>query len=235
MVTREIVLDTETTGLDPRQGHRIIEVACVEVVDQLPTGRSFHRFVDPGRAVDPDAERVHGISSQFLQGKPRFGDPTVVDELLDFVGESQLVAHNAAFDRDFLNNELRLVGRPPLDQERWVDTLALAQQRYPGMYNSLDALCKRFRVSLADRTRHGARVDAQLLAKVYVELRGGRERSLNLGSEPGRPVSEIVVKRDFGPRPRPIGSRLSEAERVAHEAFVSRELGASALWLRPAF
>src|SRR5579862_7585009 len=160
MVTREIVLDTETTGLDPWQGHRIIEVACVEVVDQLPTGRSFHSFVDPGREVDPDAERVHGISSQFLRGKPRFADPAVVDELLNFLGESRLVAHNAAFDRDFLNHELRLAGRLPLDQERWVDTLALAQQRYPGMYNSLDALCKRFRVSLADRKRHGARVDA---------------------------------------------------------------------------
>ena len=231
-MTREIVLDTETTGLDPRQGHRIIEIACVEVIDQLPTGQSFHCFVDPGRQVDPDAERVHGISSRFLQGKPRFADTAVVDELLGFLGESDLVAHNAAFDRDFLNHELRLAGRPQLEQRRWVDTLALAQQRYPGMYNSLDALCRRFRVSLADRQRHGARVDAQLLAKVYVELRGGRERSLNLGSEPGRAVTEITVKMDYGPRPRPIGSRLSDAERAAHEAFVSRELGSAAVWLR---
>ncbi|HLY78772.1 MAG TPA: exonuclease domain-containing protein, partial [Caulobacteraceae bacterium] len=146
-MAREIVLDTETTGLDARGGHRLIEIACIELDDLIPTGKSFHRYIHPEREIDFDAQRVHGISLAFLADKPKFGDLDVVDAFLEFIGEANLVAHNAAFDRDFINAELERLGRAPLHERRWVDTLGLAQKRYPGMYNSLDALCKRFKIS----------------------------------------------------------------------------------------
>ena len=178
---REIVLDTETTGLDPYSGHRLIEIACVELEDSIPTGRSFYRLMDPEREIDADAERVHGVSLAFLADKPKFADPEVVEAFLEFVGDAVLIAHNAAFDRDFINAELERAGRRPLPEARWIDTLGLAQKRFPGMYNSLDALCKRFKISLAEREKHGALIDAKLLAGVYLELQGGRERRLDLG------------------------------------------------------
>ena len=165
-MAREIVLDTETTGLDPRTGHRLVEIACVELEDFLPTGRSFHRYVHPERDSDPEAERVHGLTSAFLADKPRFGEPHVCDALLEFIGEAVVVAHNAAFDRGFVNHELERAGRAGLPEARWVDTLPLAQKRFPGVHNSLDALCKRFKISLAEREKHGALIDAQLLAAV---------------------------------------------------------------------
>lgn len=229
---REIVLDTETTGLDPLVGHRVIEIACVELDDFLPTGRHFHCYVDPDRAIDPDAERVHGISNAFLAGKPQFADDAVAAAFLDFVRNSPLVAHNAGFDREFINHELGRAGHPTVPEERWVDTLVLAQGRFPGMYNSLDALCKRFRVSLADREKHGALVDARLLAAVYLELRGGRERRLDLDSRIVQGVAQVVAQAIYGPRPRALPSRLTTAEKIAHEALVATELTTTALWRR---
>src|SRR5580698_5369908 len=203
---REIVLDTETTGLDPRTGHRLIEVACVELEDFLPTGRTFHRYVHPDRPIDPDAERVHGISLAFLADKPRFHEADVCDAFLDFVGDAVLVAHNAGFDRGFINAELERCARIVITEERWVDTLSLAQKRFPGMYNSLDALCKRYKISLADREKHGALIDAKLLAGVYLELRGGRERGLDLAAVSiNRPIAEAHQVHAYGPRPRPLG------------------------------
>jgi DNA polymerase-3 subunit epsilon len=228
-MTREIVLDTETTGLSPRYGHRVIEIACVEIEDFVPTGRNFHAYVHPERDIDPEAERVHGISLAFLEGKPRFADPEVAGALEAFVGEARLVAHNAGFDREFVNHELALAGRPTFPETRWVDTFALAQQRYPGMHNSLDALCKRLKISLAEREKHGALIDAKLLAHVYLELRGGRERGLDLSG--AEALALDGPRRTYGPRPRPLTPRITEAERAAHEAFVATELK-QALWLR---
>ncbi|MEO8811550.1 MAG: DNA polymerase III subunit epsilon [Caulobacteraceae bacterium] len=230
-MAREIVLDTETTGLDPLQGHRVIEIACVELEDFLPTGRHFHCYVDPERDVDPDAERVHGLSRAFLTGKPRFADAEVAEALVAFLGEAIIVAHNAGFDRGFLNHELERAGRAPLIAARWVDTLALAQKRFPGMYNSLDALCKRYRISLAERDRHGALVDAKLLAGVYLELRGGRERRLELVATADPAAADASGARVWPPRPRPLVPRLTGAERAAHAAFIAAGVK-DALWDR---
>lgn len=230
-MAREIVLDTETTGLDAAGGHRIIEIACVELHDLLPTGRSFHRYIDPEREIDPDAQRVHGISRAFLVGKPRFADAEVAQAFLAFIDGASLVAHNAAFDRSFIDSELKLAGIECPPAGCWVDTLALAQKRFPGMYNSLDALCKRFKISLADREKHGALVDARLLADVYLELRGGREAALDLGGVTGRVLEIAVTRVVYGPRPRPLPSRLTQEELSAHHAFVKEELKSDAIWL----
>ncbi len=231
-MAREIVLDTETTGLDPKAGHRIIEIACVEVEDLLPTGRSFHCFVDPDRDIDPEAEKVHGISRASLFGKPRFGDLEVSDAFLEFCGESTLVAHNAAFDRGFINAELERCGRAPLTDHRWVCTWELAKVRYPGMYNSLDALCKRFKISLAEREKHGALVDTRLLALVYLELQGGKERALDLAPHQSvkRPEHIRTGPRNYGPRLRPLAPLSTVDERAQHDAFVTAVLGDKALW-----
>ncbi|MDE2355800.1 MAG: DNA polymerase III subunit epsilon [Alphaproteobacteria bacterium] len=228
-MAREIVLDTETTGLDPRTGHRVIELACVEVEDLTPTGRTFHRYINPERDIDPDAERVHGISRAFLNDKPVFSDPDVVDAFLDFIGEAQLVAHNAGFDRNFLNAELALAGRASLAEPRWVDTLALAQRQFPGMFNSLDALCKRFKISLAERDKHGALIDTQLLARVYLELRGGREPRLDLNRVESGQVS-AVERPVYGPRPRVLAPRLSASEAARHAEFLLTQLKSGHLW-----
>jgi DNA polymerase-3 subunit epsilon len=229
-VTREIVLDTETTGLSPRHGHRVIEIACVEIDDFTPTGRHFHRYIHPERDIDPDAQRVHGISIEQLEGMPRFRDPDVSVALAEFIGDAPLVAHNAGFDRDFVNHELTLAGRPIFPEGRWVDTLALAQKRFPGMHNSLDALCKRFKVSLAEREKHGALIDARLLAHVYLELQGGRERALDLSG--AQATAQAPGERAaYGPRPRSLAVRLTEAERAAHAAFIAADLK-NAVWLR---
>jgi DNA polymerase-3 subunit epsilon len=232
-MAREIVLDTETTGLDHEGGHRLVEIACVELDDLIPTGRSFHRYVDPERDIDFEAERVHGISLASLRGKPKFADVDVVEAFLEFVADATLVAHNAAFDRGFVNAELRRVGRTGLAESRWVDTLSLAQKRFPGMYNSLDALCRRFKISLAEREKHSALVDARLLASVYLELRGGRERGLDLATASTRQAAIASVQRiAYGPRPRPLALRSTEAERAAHAAFVRKALTGEVLWLQ---
>jgi DNA polymerase-3 subunit epsilon len=230
-MSREVVLDTETTGLDPRQGHRMIEIACVELQDLLPTGRHFHRYINPERDVDPDAERVHGLSRAFLSDKPVFADPDVSEAFLEFVGDAPLVAHNAGFDRGFVNSELSLAGLPPLPESRWIDSLVLAQKRFPGMYNSLDALCKRFKISLADREKHGALIDTELLASVYLELRGGREATLDLQRTQVKETAHSGNLVVHGPRPRPLKPRLTTAEREAHEAFIAKDMKGEAIWL----
>ena len=228
-VAREIVLDTETTGLSPSQGHRVIEIACVEIDDFTPTGRHFHCYIHPERDIDPDAERVHGISLAFLEGKPRFAEADVADALVDFIGDAPLIAHNAGFDRDFVNHELARAGRATLPASRWIDTLTLAQKRFPGMHNSLDALCKRFKVSLAEREKHGALVDAKLLAHVYFELRGGRETKLDLSG--AEAAASSAGRAAYGPRPRPLAARITEAEQAAHEIFIASEIK-NAIWTR---
>jgi DNA polymerase-3 subunit epsilon len=231
-MAREIVLDTETTGLDPRTGHRLIEIACVELEDLLPTGRTFHRYCHPDRPIDHEAQRVHGISLEFLADKPRFHQPEVVDAFLEFVGDAPLVAHNAPFDRGFINSELDRAKRGLTIDDRWIDTLPLAQKRFPGMHNSLDALCKRFKISLADREKHGALIDTRLLAAVYLELRGGRERGLDLSVKAQRGVTAVTAAVVYGARPRPLAPRSTEAERDAHAQFVSGALKDKAIWKR---
>ncbi len=230
-MARHIVLDTETTGLDPRSGHRLIEIACVEVVDYIPTGKSFHRYVQPDRAIDPDAERVHGISLASLKDKPRFHESVVCDEFLAFVGDDPIVAHNAPFDRGFVNAELERAGRPVTPDHRWVDTLVIAKKKFPGMYNSLDALCKRMKISLDGREKHGALIDAQLLAAVYLELQGGKERGLDLTAAVVRQAVGAAMAASYGSRPRPLTPRLNDTERAAHEAFVRDVLKDKAVWL----
>ena len=229
-MAREFVLDTETTGLDPRQGHRLIEFAAVELSDLMPTGRHFHCYINPERDIDPEAQRVHGISRDFLLDKPVFAAPEVAAALLAFLGDAPLIAHNAAFDRGFLNHELERAGWPGLPETRWIDSLMLAQKAFPGAYNSLDALCKRFKISLADRQKHGALVDAHLLAGVYLELRGGREAKLDLGHAQARSQDRAVGRMAVGARPRPLASRLTIAEREAHAEFVAKDLKSDVLW-----
>ena len=231
-MAREIVLDTETTGLDVRSGHRLIEIACVELDDFIPTGRSFHRYVHPERDIEPGAQEVHGISIEFLTGKPLFGDPTVCDEFLDFVADAPLIAHNASFDRAFVNFELERAGRTTLPDPRWIDTLSMAQRRFPGMYNSLDALCKRFRISLAEREKHGALIDARLLAAVYLELKGGKERGLDFAPAATSRTSVQIGTGSYGPRPRPLAPRSTDVERAAHLEFVKDTLKDKAVWLK---
>jgi DNA polymerase-3 subunit epsilon len=231
-MAREIVLDTETTGLDYRSGHRLIEIGCIELEDFLPTGRHFHRYVDPCRDIEHGAVQVHGLTTAFLTGKPKFGDREICEELLDFIGDAVLVAHNASFDRGFVNWELELCGRAVIPEHRWVDTLQLAQRRFPGMHNSLDVLCKRFRISLVEREKHGALIDAKLLASVYLELQGGRERGLDLTPSVLNTAVALAKQSAYGPRPRPLAPRSTEAERAAHEAFVRGSLTDAAVWLK---
>lgn len=232
-MAREIILDTETTGLDPKTGHRLIEIACIELEDFIPTGKHFHRYIYPDRDIDPEAERVHGISLASLEGKPRFREQVVCEEFLDFIGDATLVAHNAAFDRGFINWELEMCGRPALEEARWNCTLIMAKKRFPGMYNSLDALCKRFKISLADREKHGALIDCRLLADVYLELCGGKERGLDL--TPAAIKSAVAMaagQAAYGARPRPLASRVTDEEREAHQAFVAGVLKDGAIWLK---
>ena len=231
-MAREIVLDTETTGLDHRTGHRLIEIACVELDDLIPTGRSFHRYMDPERDIEAGAERVHGISIGMLAGKPKFADAEVVEEFLDFIADAALVAHNASFDRNFVNAELERAGRVRLPDHRWIDTLGLAQARFPGMYNSLDALCKRFKISLAERDKHGALIDAKLLAGVYLELKGGRERGFDLShNKVERPATgSLGVAGGYGARPRPLAPRATAEERERHAAFILAVLKDGGVW-----
>lgn len=231
-MAREIVLDTETTGFEPTQGHRLVEIACLEIDDFIPTGRSFHTYIDPCRDMPPDAERVHGLSGAFLRGKPKFEHPDVVDAFLDFVGDAPLIAHNAAFDRNFINHELGVVNREPLHEPRWIDTLALARLRFPGMHNSLDALCKRFKVSLSEREKHGALIDAKLLAAVYLELKGGRERRLELTTVAMAAAAAAVTRSAYGARSRPLEPRLTEAERAAHADFIRGVVKSEDLWAK---
>ena len=178
---REIVFDTETTGFDPKTGDRMVEMGCVEMVNRVETGATYHAYYNPERDMPAGAESVHGLSSAFLSDKPLFRD--IAQELLDFIGDAPLVAHNASFDFGFLNNELKIVGREPVSLDRMVDTVAIARKKHPGAKNSLDALCSRYGVDRSHRVKHGALLDAELLAQVYVELLGGRQIGLELAAE----------------------------------------------------
>lgn len=231
-MARQIVLDTETTGFDPKTGDRLVELACLEIESYVPTGRSFHVYVDPCRDMPPEAEKVHGLSSAFLRGKPRFEHPEVVDAFLAFVGDAPLIAHNAGFDRSFINWELENCHREVIPERRWIDTLALAKQRFPGMHNSLDALCKRFKVSLSEREKHGALIDAKLLAAVYLELKGGRERRLELTAEAVVSTAHISSRNAYGDRPRPLAPRATDDERQVHAAFIRDVVKSEELWSR---
>ena len=228
---REIVLDTETTGLDPAEGHRIVEIGAVELFNHLPTGRTFHRYLDPARPMPKEAFEIHGLGDDFLRGKPRFEEEATA--LLDFLGEAPLVIHNAAFDMRFLNHEFQRIGHPALPTARAVDTVAIARRRYPGSPASLDALCRRFGVDNSGREKHGALLDSELLAEVYLELIGGRQPGLDLAAGPraataGRPEPGPWRPE---PRPAPLAPRITEAEREAHAALVTT-LGPGAIWLR---
>ncbi len=215
-MSRSVLFDTETTGLDPRGGDRVIEVACLELVRDLPTGRSFHALIDPERNVPDDAARVHGITTAQLRGKPRFAE--MVPALLDFLGDGPLVAHNAPFDFGFLDAEFSRLDLPALDPARMVDTLAMARTRFPGLPNSLDALCRRFGIDLSERTTHNALLDCRLLAQVYVELTGGRQRGLELAAVEAGGITSYAPA---GPR-RVLLVTPSEAQLAAHEAFLSK-------------
>ncbi|HWA91267.1 MAG TPA: DNA polymerase III subunit epsilon [Rhizomicrobium sp.] len=224
---REIVLDTETTGLDPNDGHRVIEIGCVELIDQRPTGRSFQRYLNPDRDMPPDAQRVHGITTEFLLDKPRFAD--VVLEFLEFIGDAPLVIHNASFDLKFLNSELHRVSHKPLSSARAIDTIDIAKSKLPGARYSLDELCKRFNIDLSGRSLHGALLDAELTAQVYLELvAGARQKRLELSPVDAALVATVV--RVARMRPVPLAALVTEAESAAHDAFVAQELGQEPVW-----
>ena len=226
---REIIFDTETTGLNPAGGDRIVEIGCIEVVNRVETGRTFHAYFNPERPMPTEAEAVHGLSDIFLSDKPRFLEK--VEELLEFIGDAPLVAHNAAFDFGFLNHELQRCARDPVCMSRMIDTLSLARSRHPGAKHSLDALCARFGVDRSQRVKHGALLDAQLLAQVYVELTGGRQIGLSLGSVSAGATAEAMAmsqaERVVRP-PRPHAA--SEEERTRHRSFIARLT--SPLWER---
>jgi DNA polymerase III subunit epsilon len=216
-MTRSVLLDTETTGLDPERGDRVLEVAALELVNDLPTGRHFHRLIDPECNVPEDATRIHGFTLAHLAGKPNFAE--IAPELVEFLGGGMLIAHNAPFDFGFLNTEFARLGLPELHPGRMVDTLALARARFPGLPNSLDALCRRFDIDLSARTSHNALLDCRLLAEVYVELTGGRQRGLLLGLD--RSDRPAAVYTHTGQR-TPHRIVPTEAERDAHIVFVAR-------------
>ncbi|MFT3732609.1 MAG: DNA polymerase III subunit epsilon [Hyphomicrobium sp.] len=218
---REIVFDTETTGLDPKTGHRLIEFGGVEMINRIPTGREFHRFINPQRDVPREAQEIHGITTESLIGKPLFKD--VVQELLEFLGDDVLVAHNAQFDITFINYELQLVGQKPISFDRVVDTLAIARRKHPAGPNTLDALCKRYFIDNSQRTKHGALVDSWLLAEVYVELLGERQATFGLQTNGAKSATErrAGAGRTIGlQRPEPLPSRIADADVEAHKAFV---------------
>lgn len=221
---REIVLDTETTGLDPYQGHRIVEIGCVELVNRIPSGATFHTYLNPERDMPPEAQAVHGLSADFLADQPLFGE--IADDFTAFLGDATLVIHNAGFDLAFLNAELDRIKRPLLPRERAVDTLTLARRRHPGGPNRLDDLCARYGIDNSRRTKHGALLDAELLAEVYAELVGGRQARLGLVEEKVAVTTTVARRRD---RAVPLASLMSEEERAAHLQFIAG-LGAEPLW-----
>ena len=221
---REIVFDTETTGLNPQSGDRIVELGCVELFNHIPTGRHFHTYINPQRDVPSEAFRVHGLSTEFLLDKPVFAK--IAQEFLDFIGDAKLIAHNASFDMNFINHELSLLGFSPLDPERVIDTLLLARKRHPFGPNSLDALCQRYGIDNSRRTKHGALLDSEILADVYLELLGGRQTNLGLAAETVQTATHddqgVPVARDQAKqRPDPLPERLSEEILARHAAFMA--------------
>lgn len=228
---REIVLDTETTGFEPSEGHRIVEIGAVELFNHMPTGRTYHQYINPERDMPTEAFNVHGLSEDFLRGHPVFR--AVGQAFVDFVGDARLIIHNAAFDIKFLNFELGRIGLTHLQWDRVVDTLAMARRKFPGSPASLDALCRRFGVDNSAREKHGALLDSEILAEVYLELIGGRQPDLVLAPINDRKKDLSQTDTDWRPRPRPVplGSRLTDAEATAHAAFVER-MGDTAIWKR---
>lgn len=227
---REIVLDTETTGFDPEQGDRIVEIGAVELFNHLPTGKVYHQYINPERDMPQGAFEVHGLSTEFLSDKPVFA--RIGQDFVDFVGDAKLVIHNAAFDMKFLNYELKRMGLGEIPWPRAIDTLAMARQRFPGSPASLDALCRRFGVDNSRREKHGALLDSEILAEVYLELVGGRQPDLVLApTRPNSPAGSAQLSDDWRPRPRTnaLPPRISEAELAAHEAFIAK-LGEAAIW-----
>jgi DNA polymerase-3 subunit epsilon len=224
---REIVLDTETTGLDPVQGHRLVEVGCVELLNRIPTGATFHVYLNPERDMPAEAFAIHGLSSEFLRDQKRFSE--IADEFLVFIADAPLVIHNAGFDHGFLNAELKRVERALIARERLVDTLMLARRKHPAGPNRLDDLCARYGIDSSRRTKHGALLDAEILAEVYVELIGARQAQLGLAEtveRRGAAGDGAVTQRV---RDVPLPPRVSEADRAAHREFIE-SLGANALW-----
>ncbi|MGM0584173.1 MAG: DNA polymerase III subunit epsilon [Pseudomonadota bacterium] len=230
---REIVLDTETTGIKPEEGHRIVELGAVELLNHVPTGRFYHQYVNPRRDMPIEAYNVHGLSAEFLAGHPPF--EAVAQGFIDFLGDAKLVIHNAEFDMRFINAEFRWISLPALPMERAIDTLAIARKRFPGSPNTLDALCRRFGVDNSGREKHGALLDSELLAEVYLELIGGRQPDFGLagptsrrgGDGPALPAADWTPP----PRPRSLPPRLTGAEAEAHDAFIA-ELGEDSLWAK---
>jgi DNA polymerase III subunit epsilon len=228
MRVREIVFDTETTGFEPGEGHRIVEIGLVELEDHFPTGRSLQFYLNPERDVPIESQRVHGLSAEFLADKPLFAH--VVEEFLEFVGDAVLVIHNASFDMKFINAELTRVGRAALSMARTVDTIEIAKRKFPGSRYSLDELCRRFSIDLAARSKHGALLDAELTAQVYLELVGGRQRGLALA-----PIEIVDQQADQGSgralqRPTLLAPRITPEELERHTAFVAKELGDNPVW-----
>ncbi|GFE49361.1 DNA polymerase III subunit epsilon [Roseobacter cerasinus] len=226
---REIVLDTETTGFDPETGDRIVEIGAVELMGHMATGKTYHQYINPERAMPEEAFQVHGLGDEFLRDKPKFAE--VGQAFLDFIGDAKLVIHNAAFDIKFLNAELGWMGLPKIPWEQAIDTLEIARKRFPGSPASLDALCRRFAIDNSSRTLHGALLDSEILAEVYLELIGGRQPDFGLQSMSGAGGTEAGEAWTPPPRPSPLEPRLSEKEAAAHAEFVSK-LGDSALWLK---
>jgi DNA polymerase-3 subunit epsilon len=225
---REIVLDTETTGTDPAKGDRVVEIGCVELLNHIPTGQYYHRYINPEFPVHPEALKVHGLSNEFLADKPVFA--AIADEFMAFVGDATLVIHNAAFDVGFLNAELTRTGHKTFALSDAVDTLALARRKHPGAANSLDALCSRYGIDNSRRTKHGALLDSEILAEVYIELIGGKQTGFDLSFQSTARANAALATETAAPRrERPLIARLTDEERKAHEAFI-QTLGPNALW-----
>lgn len=226
---REIVLDTETTGFEPSEGHRIVEIGAVELFNHMPTGKTYHQYINPQRMMPKEAFDVHGLGDDFLRDKPLF--KVIAQAFLDFIGDARLVIHNAAFDMKFLNAELSAASFAPLPNDRALDTVLMARKKFPGSPASLDALCRRFGVDNSAREKHGALLDSEILAEVYLELIGGRQPDLVLAPETRTIKGNTEAHTDWRPRPRPVPllPRITEEEAAAHAAFVAK-LGDSAIW-----
>ena len=228
---REIVLDTETTGFDPESGDRIVEIGAIELKGHVPTGNTYHQYINPERAMPKDAFEVHGLGDEFLADKPLFA--MVAQAFIDFIGDAKLVIHNAAFDMKFINAELAWAGLTRIELERAVDTLAIARRKFPGAPASLDALCRRYGIDNSARTLHGALLDSEILAEVYLELIGGRQPDFGLSSVPeARSASGAGQSKRLGQRSEPLPTFLTNEEKDAHDAFVGA-MGEKALWTRP--
>jgi DNA polymerase-3 subunit epsilon len=225
---REIVFDTETTGFDTAEGHRIVEIGCIELVDHFPTGKSFQAYLNPERLVPIESQRVHGLSDEFLSDKPLFA--AVVEDFLAFIGQAPLVIHNAGFDIRFINAELARTGHPSISLARAIDTIEIAKRKIPGARYSLDELCKRFGVDLSARAKHGALLDAELTAQIYLELIGGRQRGLALAPVEIADAGSAPEPSRARGRPHPLAPRISEEEIALHLDFVVQELGENAIW-----